>query len=79
MSDAAFKVGQVVAFARRPSDGHIPKGGFTVLRVMPTESGLRSYRVRGRDGQERVFEESQLRPDTAVTSKAGQKVEAWPT
>jgi hypothetical protein len=75
MNDAAFKIGQVVSFARRLTDGHIPKGGFTVLRVMPLEGGLRSYRVRGKDGQERAFEESQLRPEAAAASKA----EVWPT
>jgi hypothetical protein len=64
MNDAAFQIGQVVSFARRLTDGHIPKGGFTVLRVMPLEGGLRSYRVRGKDGQERAFEESQLRAES---------------
>jgi hypothetical protein len=68
MSDASFKIGQVVAFARRPSDGHIPRGGFTVVRVMPVEGGLRSYRVRGKDGQERAFEESQLREGSGSPS-----------
>ncbi|RKK04813.1 hypothetical protein EBE87_20240 [Pseudoroseomonas wenyumeiae] len=78
MSEAVFQVGQVVAFARRLCDGHIPKGGFTVLRVMPLEGGLRTYRVRGKDGQERAFEESQLRREGAA-SDGGKKIEVWPT
>lgn len=81
MSDAAFKIGQVVAFGRRPEDGHIQGIEFTITRVMPLEGRHRSYRVRGKDGQERVLEESQLRP-IADASKAGQKtekVEVWPT
>jgi hypothetical protein len=78
MSDAAFKIGQVVAFGRGAGDGHIRGNEFTVTRVMPLESGFRSYRVRGEDGQERAFQESQLRPGTAVSS-AGQQVEVWPT
>ncbi|MFC7557634.1 hypothetical protein ACFQU7_43540 [Pseudoroseomonas wenyumeiae] len=61
MSDAAFKIGQVVAFGRA-GDGHIRGNEFTVTRVMPLESGFRSYRARGKDGVERAFQESQLRP-----------------
>jgi hypothetical protein len=78
MSDAAFKIGQVVAFGRGAGDGHIRGNEFTVTRVMPLESGFRSYRVRGEDGQERAFQESQLRSGTAASS-AGQQVEVWPT
>ncbi|MFC7555719.1 hypothetical protein ACFQU7_31080 [Pseudoroseomonas wenyumeiae] len=78
MSDAAFKIGQVVAFGRGAGDGHIRGNEFTVARVMPLESGFRSYRVRGKDGVERAFQESQLRPGTAA-SQAGQRVEVWPT
>jgi len=78
MSDAKFKIGQVVALDRGAGDGHIPGGEFTVTRVMPLESGFRSYRVRGKDGQERAFQERQLRPGVAA-SKAGQKVDVWPT
>ncbi|RKK01697.1 hypothetical protein EBE87_26950 [Pseudoroseomonas wenyumeiae] len=78
MSDAAFKIGQVVAFGRGAGDGHIRGNEFTVTRVMPLESGLRSYRVRGQDGVERAFQENQLRlGDTA--SQAGKNVEVWPT
>lgn len=78
MSDAAFKVGQIVAFGRGAGDGHIRGNAFTVTRVMPLESGFRSYRVRGQDGVERAFQENQLRlADTA--SQAGKNVEVWPT
>jgi hypothetical protein len=71
MNDAAFQIGQVVSFARRPIGGHIPKGGFTVFRVVPLEGGLRSYRVRGKDGQERAFEESQLRAGSGAPLTQG--------
>lgn len=78
MRDAAFKIGQVVALGRGAGDGHIQGNEFTVTRVLPLESGFRSYRVRGSDGQERVLEERQLRP-MAAASKVEQKAEVWPT
>jgi hypothetical protein len=73
MSDAKFKIGQVVAFNRRKNDGHVPQEEFTVVRVMPLEGGQRSYRVQGnKDGQERAFSEEQIRNagDAAPTLKA---------
>jgi hypothetical protein len=61
MADAKFATGQVVTFTPGLGDANIPKGEFTVLRVMPSEGGRREYRVRGaRDGQERVLPESQM-------------------
>jgi uncharacterized protein YodC (DUF2158 family) len=76
MSDAKFKIGQVVALDRGAGDGHIQGNEFTVTRLMPLESGFRSYRVRGNDGQERAFQESQLRPGSgspATISPIGAK------
>jgi hypothetical protein len=53
----------LVTFTPGFGDANIPTGNFTVLRVMPSEGGHRSYRVRGaRDGQERVLPEDQLTP-----------------
>jgi hypothetical protein len=60
MTDAAFKIGQVVAFGRGPNDGHIDGNEFTIVRVMALENGLRSYRVRSANGQERIREETQF-------------------
>ncbi|MFC4167128.1 hypothetical protein [Teichococcus aestuarii] len=84
MSDAKFEVGQAVAFGRGTGDAHIPAGDFTITRVMPQEGGFRSYRVRGKDGVERVMQESQLRPASGSgASQTGQrraeKTEVWPT
>lgn len=62
MSAAKFAVGQVVEFLGGAGDGNVPKGNFVVLRVMPPENRLFSYRVRSaRDGQERSLPEAQLR------------------
>ncbi|RKJ95948.1 hypothetical protein EBE87_28440 [Pseudoroseomonas wenyumeiae] len=70
MAEAKFLVGQTVTFTRGQADGNIPAGEFTILRVMPSEGGQRSYRVRGaRDGQERVLPEDQLEAAGSVWSK----------
>jgi hypothetical protein len=84
MSDAKFKIGQAVALDRGAGDSHIPAGEFTITRVMPSEGGFRSYRVRGKDSVERVMQESQLRPASgSAASKGGhgkaEKAEVWPT
>lgn len=84
MSDAKFEVGQAVAFGRGAGDAHIPAGEFTITRVMPQESGFRSYRVRGKDGVERVMQESQLRLASGSETFQGErrktaKVDVWPT
>lgn len=71
MADAKFETGELVTFTPRLGDANVPTGIFTVLRVMPSEAGHRSYRVRGaRDGQERVLPEDQLTPASDAKPRA---------
>jgi hypothetical protein len=61
MALAKFSVGQVVDFLPGGAGQNIPRGQFTITRVMPAEGDLRSYRVRGSaDGQERAVQENQI-------------------
>lgn len=55
-----FRVGQSVQFVA--SDLRLkPLGMFKIVRVMPSERGIRQYRVRSvTDGHERVALESDL-------------------
>jgi hypothetical protein len=56
-----FAVGQNVEIVLGRYDGDIPRGTYTILRLLPNEGADREYRVRHqRDGQERVVRESQL-------------------
>ncbi|SDB73029.1 hypothetical protein [Belnapia rosea] len=58
-----FVVGQSVEIIPGRYDGDIPRGAYTILRLLPNEGADREYRVRHQlDGQERVARESQLRP-----------------
>jgi hypothetical protein len=71
MADAKFGTGELVTFTPGLGDANIPTGIFTVLWVMPSEGGHRSYRVRGaRDGQERVLPEDQLMPASDTRPRA---------
>ncbi len=63
MSVQKFNVGQKVEFLPGSLDGNVPRGTYTVTRVLPEEQGSRNYRVKHvRDGHERVVRESQLGP-----------------
>ncbi len=56
-----FAVGQTVDFLPGPADGNIPRGKYTIQRLLPSETRDLQYRVRhGLDGHERVVPESQL-------------------
>ena len=56
-----FAVGQVVDFLPGPGDGNVPRGKYTVQRLLPGEAGDLQYRVKhAPDGHERVVLESQL-------------------
>jgi hypothetical protein len=56
-----FAVGQVVDFLPGPADGNIPRGKYTVQRLLPSETKDLQYRVKhAPDGHERVVLESQL-------------------
>jgi hypothetical protein len=61
-----FSVGQSVELCPGRYDGNVPRGAYTVLRLLPNDGADREYRVRHqRDGHERVVRESQLRPGLA--------------
>jgi hypothetical protein len=55
-----FKVGQTVIVAPRRYEG-TPEGTFTVVRAVPTEHGVRQYRIKSNvDGHERIVSEAEL-------------------
>ncbi|MCB4823633.1 hypothetical protein [Roseicella aerolata] len=56
-----FSVGQKVEFVPHRFDGNIPRGPYTVVRQLPGPDHDREYRVKHKDGHERVVLESQLR------------------
>jgi len=60
METTKFKLGESVQFTTsdlRPK----PLGSFKIVRVMPSERGIRQYRVKSTtDGHERVATESDL-------------------
>jgi len=56
-----FTIGERVAFTPTPFDGSAPRGVYTVVRQMPSETRDLQYRIKDtRDGHERVVRESQL-------------------
>jgi hypothetical protein len=61
-----FAVGQYVGLVPGRRDGNVPRGTYTVERLLPNDAADREYRVRSlRDGHERVVRESQLRGGAA--------------
>jgi hypothetical protein len=57
-----FTVGQSVEILPGKHDGNVPRGAYTVERLLPNDAADREYRVKNlRDGHERVVRESQLR------------------
>ena len=56
-----FASGQSVTFSPSSFDGNAPRGSYTVVRQMPSETKDLQYRIKNsRDGHERVVRESQL-------------------
>ncbi|WP_426955141.1 hypothetical protein [Muricoccus radiodurans] len=56
-----FVVGQDIEVRPGKFDTHIPRGTYTVVRLLPGESHDREYRLKHvGDGHERVMRESQL-------------------
>lgn len=55
-----FKLGQSVEFL--PSDLRLkPLGVFNIVRVLPSERGIRQYRIKSvMDGHERVVMEAEI-------------------
>jgi len=67
MRPHGFSVGQSVELLPGRYDGDVPRGAYTVLRLLPNDGTDREYRVRNqRDGHERVVRESQLRAGPAL-------------
>jgi hypothetical protein len=63
MPPHGFTIGQSVELTPGRLDGNVPRGTYTILRLLPNDAADREYRVRNaRDGHERVVRESQLRP-----------------
>jgi len=63
MPPHGFAIGQSVELTPGRLDGNVPRGTYTILRLLPNDALDREYRVRNaRDGHERVVRESQLRP-----------------
>ena len=63
MPPHGFIIGQSVELTPGRLDGNVPRGTYTILRLLPNDAADREYRVRNaRDGHERVVRESQLRP-----------------
>ena len=57
-----YAISQSVEFVPGKLDGNVPRGTYTILRLLPNDAADREYRVRNlRDGHERVVRESQLR------------------
>jgi hypothetical protein len=62
MPPHGFTIGQSVELSPGRLDGNVPRGTYTILRLLPNDAADREYRVRNtRDGHERVVRESQLR------------------
>jgi hypothetical protein len=66
MAAHSFAVGQNVELVPGKLDGNVPRGNYTIERLLPNDGTDREYRVRSvRDGHERVVRESQLRQGQA--------------
>ncbi len=61
MAAHKFAFGQKVEFSPSAFDGNAPRGSYTVVKQMPSETRDLQYRIKNaRDGHERVVRESQL-------------------
>jgi hypothetical protein len=57
-----FAVGERVEFSPGRFDANVPRGTYTIARLLPSETLDNQYRVKNtRDNHERVVRESQLR------------------
>jgi hypothetical protein len=58
-----FSVGQNVEVVPGKYDNNLPRGVYTILRLLPNDAEDREYRVKSAfDGHERVVRQSQIRP-----------------
>lgn len=68
MAQHRFVVGQSVEFLPGTYDGNVPRGMYTIVRLLPIEARNSQYRVKHlADGHERVVTESQLREGPPAT------------
>lgn len=59
-----YIIGQRVELIPGRLDGYVPRGAYTIVRLLPNDAEDREYQVRhALDGHQRVVRESQLRPD----------------
>lgn len=60
MTAHKFTIGQTVMMAIRRYE-KTPMGSFSVVRALPTEHGIKQYRIKSNvDGRERVVSEAEL-------------------
>lgn len=60
MTAHKFRTGQTVTIATRRYE-ETPGGSFSVVRALPTEHGIKQYRIKSNaDGHERVVSEAEL-------------------
>jgi hypothetical protein len=60
MTAHKFKDGQTVTIVARRYEV-TPSGSFSIVRALPTEQGIKQYRIRSNaDGHERVVSEAEL-------------------
>lgn len=56
-----FAIGARVEFSPGRSELHVPRGIYTIVRLLPAEANDWQYRVKNaHDGHERIIRESQL-------------------
>jgi hypothetical protein len=64
MTPHKFAIGEKVEFSPGRFEGNVPRGSYTIARLLPSETADHQYRVKNlRDSHERVVRESQLRRD----------------
>ncbi|WP_376092450.1 hypothetical protein ACE7GA_23665 [Roseomonas sp. CCTCC AB2023176] len=67
MSPHKFHLGESVEFLPQPWDGPVPRGIYTITRVLPGDDFDRTYHARcERDGHMRLVREKQLLPAAAA-------------
>ena len=61
MLEHKFRVGQTVDFFPGRGIDHKSKGRYTIVRLLPMDSGTLQYRIKNNaDGQERMGREGEL-------------------
>ncbi len=67
MAPHRYAIGDRVELQPGPYDGNVPRGTYTITRLLPNEAADREYRVKNAsDGHERVVQESRLAGKSAT-------------